>query len=74
MVRPPAAGRAPAENARGGIEAVFLLGFPLLIIPLAVYNILAFLFQIEPAQWGQPITTIPIISAIVSPLFRSLPE
>jgi hypothetical protein len=38
---------------------VFLLGFPLLIVPLAIYNILAFII---PVPWDQVITTVNMIS------------
>jgi hypothetical protein len=38
---------------------VFLLGFPLLIVPLALYNIMTFLI---PVDWQAPLTTIPMMS------------
>jgi hypothetical protein len=38
---------------------VFLLGFPLLIIPLAIYNILTFLI---PVEWGTEVTSISMVS------------
>jgi hypothetical protein len=38
---------------------VFLLGFPLLIVPLALYNIMTFLI---PVDWQAPLTTVPMMS------------
>jgi hypothetical protein len=38
---------------------VYLLGFPLLLIPLAIYNILTFLI---PVDWQAPLTSIPMMS------------
>jgi len=38
---------------------VFLLGFPLLIVPLAIYNIMAFLI---PVPWDQVVTSVRMIS------------
>lgn len=38
---------------------MFLLGFPLLIVPLALYNIMTFLI---PVDWQAPLTTIPMMS------------
>lgn len=34
---------------------MLLSGFPLLLIPLAIYNILAFLIQADPADWNKPL-------------------
>jgi len=39
---------------------MFLIGFPLLIIPFALYNMFAFLFGVT--NWTTPFTSIPIIS------------
>jgi hypothetical protein len=41
-------------------DLVFL--FPLLIIPIAIYNIMAFLIQPDPADWNRPITTVHMMS------------
>jgi hypothetical protein len=38
---------------------VFLIGFPLLIIPLAIYNIIAFLM---PVEWTTQVVAIPMMS------------
>ena len=38
---------------------MFLLGFPLLIVPLAIYNIMAFLI---PVPWDQVVTSVRMIS------------
>ncbi len=38
---------------------MFLLGFPLLIIPFAIYNIVAFMM---PTEWTHVIVTIPMMS------------
>jgi hypothetical protein len=40
---------------------VFLVGFPLLIIPLAVYNMIAFLTP-PPDGWGTKIYTLHLLS------------
>jgi len=37
-----------------------LIGFPLLLIPFAIYNIVAFLFRIE--TWTNPITSVHMVS------------
>jgi hypothetical protein len=34
---------------------VVLTAFPLLLIPIAIYNIMAFLIQIDPADWNKPV-------------------
>jgi hypothetical protein len=39
---------------------MFLLGFPLLLIPFVLYNIFAFLFGVT--NWTQPFTSVRIIS------------
>ncbi|HET9904365.1 MAG TPA: hypothetical protein VFQ27_11765 [Xanthobacteraceae bacterium] len=38
---------------------MFLIGFPLLIIPLAIYNIVAFLM---PVEWTSPLFSISMMS------------
>lgn len=38
---------------------MFLIGFPLLIVPLAIYNIMAFLI---PTPWDSRITTVSMMS------------
>jgi hypothetical protein len=38
---------------------VYLLGFPLLIIPIAIYNVMAFL---TPTNWDTKLTTISMMS------------
>jgi hypothetical protein len=38
---------------------VFLIGIPLLIVPFAIYNMIAFL---TPMEWRTPLTTIPMMS------------
>jgi hypothetical protein len=38
---------------------LFLLGFPLLLVPWAIYNIMAFLI---PVQWDQVVTSVRMIS------------
>jgi hypothetical protein len=39
---------------------MFLIGFPLLLIPFVIYNIFAFIFGVT--SWTQPITSVHIIS------------
>lgn len=39
---------------------MFLIGFPLLIIPFVIYNMFAFLFGV--INWTTPITSVQIIS------------
>jgi hypothetical protein len=39
---------------------MFLIGFPLLLIPFVLYNIFAFIFGVT--NWTQPFTTVHIIS------------
>ena len=38
---------------------MYILGFPLLIIPLAIYNIMTFLV---PVEWNVPVTSISMMS------------
>jgi hypothetical protein len=39
---------------------MFLIGFPLLLIPFVLYNIFAFIFGVS--DWTQPFTSVHIIS------------
>ena len=39
---------------------MFLIGFPLLIVPFVIYNMFAFLFGVT--DWTTPITSVQIIS------------
>jgi hypothetical protein len=39
---------------------MFLLGFPLLLIPFVLYNIFAFIFGVT--DWTQPFAAVPVIS------------
>jgi hypothetical protein len=39
---------------------MFLLGFPLLLIPFAIYNMIAFLTP--GVGWTAPVTTVPMMS------------
>jgi hypothetical protein len=41
---------------------VAILGFPLLIIPIAIYNIFAFLIQADPSDWLKPLFSIHMMS------------
>jgi hypothetical protein len=38
---------------------VFLVGIPLLLIPFAIYNMIAFL---TPMDWRSPLATVPMVS------------
>src|SRR4051794_18052286 len=42
------------------MTSMFLVGFPLLLIPLALYNIFVFIFGVT--NWTQPFTSVHIIS------------
>ena len=42
---------------------MFLIGFPLLIIPLAIYNIVAFLM---PVDWTTQVASIPMMSGLTT--------
>lgn len=44
---------------------MFLVGFPLLIVPLAIYNIMTFII---PVSWTEKIATIPMISGAEWPM------
>jgi hypothetical protein len=41
---------------------MFLLGFPLLLIPLAIYNIVEFIFVLSPAAWTAQAVAVPMAS------------
>jgi hypothetical protein len=41
---------------------VFMIGFPLLIIPLAIYNIVAFILNLGPADWNTRLFTFRMVS------------
>jgi len=41
---------------------MFVLGFPLLLIPFAVYNIVAFIFAMPGEFWTSPATTVHMMS------------
>jgi hypothetical protein len=53
----PAPGHARPQRCREA--AMFLVGFPLLIIPFAIYNMIAFLLGIE---WSKNMATIHMMS------------
>jgi hypothetical protein len=44
---------------------VYLLGFPLLLIPFAIYNIVAFILQLPPDIWTAQAYAVPMISGQV---------
>ena len=44
---------------------MFLLGFPLLIIPFAIYNIVAFILAQPDAIWTTEAASIPMTSGEV---------
>lgn len=39
---------------------MFVLGFPLLLVPFAIYNMIAFLTP--GVRWTSPVTTVPMMS------------
>ena len=41
---------------------MFVLGFPLLLIPFVIYNIVAFIFRLPNDNWTAPVTTVRMIS------------
>lgn len=41
---------------------MFVLGFPLLLIPFAIYNIVAFVLSMPDQSWTSPATTIHMMS------------
>jgi hypothetical protein len=44
---------------------MFLLGFPLLIIPFAIYNIVTFIMAMPDAIWTTEATSVPMMSGQV---------
>jgi len=41
---------------------MYLLGFPLLLIPFVIYNIIAFIFGMPDDFWTRPATTVHMMS------------
>lgn len=41
---------------------MYLLGFPLLLIPFAIYNIVAFILRMPDAIWTAPAAAVPMAS------------
>ena len=41
---------------------MFILGFPLLLVPFVIYNIVAFIFQMPDTFWTSRATTVPMMS------------
>ncbi len=41
---------------------MYLLGFPLLLIPFAIYNIVAFILQLPPDIWTSQAYAVPMMS------------
>ena len=41
---------------------MYLLGFPLLLIPFAIYNIVAFILQLPPDIWTGQAASVPMMS------------
>lgn len=41
---------------------MYLLGFPLLLIPFAIYNIVAFVFYLPPEFWTTQAAAVPMVS------------
>ena len=41
---------------------MFVLGFPLLLIPFVIYNIVAFIFRLPNDNWTAPVTTVHMMS------------
>jgi hypothetical protein len=41
---------------------MFVLGFPLLLIPFVIYNIVAFIFRLPDDIWTAPATTVHMMS------------
>jgi hypothetical protein len=41
---------------------MFLLGFPLLLVPFVIYNIVAFIFRLPDDIWTAPATTVHMMS------------
>jgi len=53
-------GTVPRCVGEAGI--VFLLGFPLLIIPLIAFNVLTFMVDWQPHYWSVEVVSIPLLS------------
>lgn len=47
---------------------MFLLGFPLLLIPFAIYNIIVFVFQMPGASFAAPVFSVPMLSKVDMPV------
>src|ERR1700761_9081175 len=43
---------------------MFVLGFPLLLIPFVIYNIVAFIFSLPNEFWVGPATTVHMMSGV----------
>jgi hypothetical protein len=43
---------------------MFVLGFPLLLVPFAIYNIIAFIFSMPGEFWTSPATTVHMMSDV----------
>ena len=41
---------------------MFVLGFPLLLLPFVIYNIVAFIFSLSNDIWTAPVTTVRMMS------------
>jgi hypothetical protein len=41
---------------------MFVLGFPLLLLPFVIYNIVAFIFSLSNDIWIAPVTTVHMMS------------
>jgi hypothetical protein len=44
------------------VPAMFVLGFPLLLIPFAIYNIAAFILGMPDEFWTRAATTVPMMT------------
>jgi hypothetical protein len=52
---------APGKRERE-TRAMFALGFPLLLVPFAIYNIVAFIFSLPDDFWTTRATTVHMMS------------
>ena len=41
---------------------MYILGFPLLLVPFVIYNIVAFIFVLPPAIWTSQAAAVPMMS------------
>jgi hypothetical protein len=41
---------------------MYILGFPLLLVPFVIYNIVAFIFRLPPDIWTAQAATVPMMS------------